>query len=59
MLVLIALLTPCFFLYHGVAGWIFERDFLWVGWKQFLVDPLYNCVVVPFGFAFTQKFVDL
>ena len=58
-LILIALLTPAYFLYYGTAGWLFERDFLWSGWVVFLATPLYNCLAAPFAFEFTRRFVDV
>jgi rod shape-determining protein MreD len=58
-LVLVALLTPIYFLYYGTAGWIFEHEFLWSGWLAFVVIPFYNCIVAPFAFEFTRRFVDL
>lgn len=57
--VLVAILTPVYFILYGVLGLVFEQHFLWPGWKAFLVDPFYNCLVAPFAFAFTRRFVDL
>ena len=36
------------FLLYGLLGAIFAKQFFWVGWPAFLVDPLYNCLMVPF-----------
>lgn len=58
-LVLIALLTPAYFLFYGLTGFLFEGEFLWVGWRIFLAGPFYNCLFAPFGFEFIRRFVDL
>ena len=57
-LMLVGLLTPSYFLFYGLAGWVFERHFFWVGWPSFVADPFYNCLVAPFGFALTKKWMD-
>jgi len=57
-LLFILLLTPGYLLFYGLTGSIFEHTFLWVGWKHFLLEPLFNCVVAPFGFEFVRKTID-
>ncbi len=58
-LVLVVLLTPAYFLFYGLTGLLFEREFLWVGWSIFLAAPFYNCLFAPLGFEFMRRFVDL
>lgn len=50
-MVLIATLTPIYFLCLGWAGSVFEHKFLWVGWNLFLAAPFYDCLIAPFAFA--------
>ncbi len=54
----IGLLTPAYFLFLGLMGQIFEHTFLWVGWREFLVEPIYNCIVAPMGFEFVRRLID-
>ncbi|MFC1678881.1 rod shape-determining protein MreD [Elusimicrobiota bacterium] len=56
---LLVVFTPVYMLFYGVAGLIFEHEFLLGGWKVFLLIPLYNCVISPFAFAFVRRFVRL
>ncbi|MFH1723403.1 MAG: rod shape-determining protein MreD [Elusimicrobiota bacterium] len=58
-IVFVMVLTPAYLLFLGFAGLVFERTFLWVGWKAFLADPLYNSLVCPFGFAFVRRSMRL
>lgn len=57
-ILLIFFLTPAYFLFFGLTGFIFEHNFLWVGWKHFFLVPLLNCAAAPFGFEFVKKFID-
>lgn len=54
-LLLVGLLTPAYFLAYGLLGRVFERDFLWVGWRLFLLAPFYNCLVAPVIFALMRR----
>lgn len=56
---LLAVLTPVYMLFWGLAGLVFEHRFLWPGWSVFVVSPVYNCVVSPFAFAFVLRFIRL
>lgn len=58
-LVLVAVLTPAYFLFHALTGLVFEHHFLWPGWKSFLAGPVYNCLLAPLGFDFVRRTVDL
>lgn len=58
-LVLLAVLTPAYLLFYGLTGLVFEKSFLWAGWKVFLLCPFYNCLVAPLLFEPTRKWVDL
>lgn len=58
-LALTFLLTPAYFLFLGLTGRVFEHQFLWVGWKAFLLNPFYNCLVAPFLFELVRKFVHV
>lgn len=57
--ILILILTPVWFLFYGVVGFVFERSFLWVGWPQFVLIPIYTALVSPAGFAFVKRFLKL
>jgi len=35
-------LSVAYFLLMGLLGLVFLKTFLWVGWPQFLLDPVYN-----------------
>jgi rod shape-determining protein MreD len=37
------------FLFYGLLGAVFAKNFIWVGWPVFIFDPLYNCLIVPFA----------
>ncbi|MFH2203616.1 MAG: rod shape-determining protein MreD [Elusimicrobiota bacterium] len=54
----VIMLTPVYFVFFGVTGLIFEHNFLWAGWVKVLLEPVYNCVLAPLGFAFVRRFVD-
>ncbi|MBI4376199.1 MAG: rod shape-determining protein MreD [Elusimicrobia bacterium] len=41
---LVFAMTWIYFLFLGVLGALFMKQFLWVGWLPFLADPLYNCL---------------
>jgi rod shape-determining protein MreD len=41
--------TLGFFVFRGLLGLLFLRSFQWVGWTPFLVDPFYNCLILPFA----------
>lgn len=41
--VLVAGMTWGYFLLLGLLGLLFLKNFLWVGWAPFIVDPLLNC----------------
>ncbi len=57
--VLILVLTPLTYLFYGIVGFVFERNFLWIGWPPFVVIPFYTAVVSLFGFAFIKRFLKL
>lgn len=57
-IILVALLTPVYFLFIGLVGAVFEHAFLWIGWNRFLLEPLYSCIVAPLGFKCVRKLVD-
>ena len=56
---LAALITPAYYLLFGFLGMLFEHQFLWVGWKLFLVNPFYNCLVAMISFPVVRKHVTL
>ena len=58
-MMLALLLTPAYFLLFGLVGLAFEHQFLWVGWKAFLLDPFYNCLVALVGFPLARRFVQV
>ncbi|MBI5239557.1 MAG: rod shape-determining protein MreD [Elusimicrobia bacterium] len=45
----VAMMTWAGFLLYGVLGAVFAEGFIWAGWPAFLLDPLYNCLLVPFA----------
>ena len=57
--VLILVLTPMTYLFYGLIGYVFERNFIWVGWAPFLLIPLYTAIVSPIGFSFVKRFLKL
>lgn len=57
--VVIVAITWGYFLLHGLLGLIFLKTFLWVGWSEFLLDPVYNCLVLPFLFWFWEGVMGL
>ena len=48
-------MTWLYFAVLGLLGLIFIKTFLWVGWQPFLLDPFYNCLLVPVAFLFWEK----
>jgi rod shape-determining protein MreD len=46
---MILAMTWAYFLLLSLLGLVFLRSFAWVGWAPFLVDPIYNCLLLPFG----------
>jgi cell shape-determining protein MreD len=58
-LVLLAVLTPAYILFYAMTGLVFEKSFLWGGWKVFILSPFYNCLVAPLVFEATRRWVDL
>ena len=48
--VMVFFLTWAYFLSTGILGMVFLKDFLWVGWKPFLCDPFYNCLIIPLAY---------
>lgn len=53
---LAAALTPVYLILLGLVGLAFERCFLWGGWRQLFVGPLYNGIVAPFAFAMARRY---
>lgn len=53
------LVTVAYFLLLALAGLTFKGQTFWVGWKAFLLDPVYNVLLAPVGFAVAQRFVRL
>ena len=49
--VVVLIMTWGYFLLLGVLGFVFSKDFLWVGWPPFLLDPFYNVLVAAFLYA--------
>ena len=45
-MVMVYVVSVIYFLLMGLFGLVFLKTFLWVGWPQFLLDPVYNCLVV-------------
>jgi len=43
--VVIFSMTWVYFLMIGLLARVFQSQFLWVGWTQFMIDPFYNCFV--------------
>lgn len=41
----------------ALAGLVFEGHVFWVGWKAFLLLPIFNALVAPIGFAIVQHYV--
>ncbi len=56
--VLVLTLSWAYYLSFGVLGLIFLKSFLWVGWKPFLLDPLYNCLMIPFLFVIWDRMIE-
>lgn len=55
------LLAAISFLYYpalALAGLIFEGHGYWVGWKQFLLTPFFNCAVAAPCFLFVERFTQ-
>ena len=46
--VVVFLMTWGFFIFYGLLGLVFSKTFLWPGWAVFIVNPFYNCLLVPF-----------
>ena len=44
-----------FHVFTGLTGLVFERQFLWVGWKVFLLGTIYNCMLAPVIFALLRR----
>lgn len=44
-----------FHAFVGLTGLVFERQFLWVGWKVFFLGTLYNCLIAPFLFSMIRR----
>lgn len=42
-------MTWGYFIFKGILGLVFMRYFSWIGWTAFLLDPLYNCLLLPIG----------
>lgn len=38
-----------YFLLSGLLSLVFMKTFSWIGWNAFLLDPFYNCLLLPFG----------
>ncbi|MDE2039711.1 MAG: rod shape-determining protein MreD [Elusimicrobia bacterium] len=51
-------LTPLYFLFWGLLGLLFSGSFLWVGWRSFLFDPFYNCLVAALAFLLWDPWVE-
>lgn len=49
--------TAAFFVLRGVLGLVFLKNFIWVGWMPFILDPFYNCLVLP-GAVWAWSVVD-
>lgn len=47
MALLVIHATWGYFLLKSLLGLVFARSFSWVGWSGFMLDPLYNCLVLP------------
>ena len=45
--VIVFFMTWAYFILTGLLGLIFMKTFLWVGWEVFLLNPFYNCLLVP------------
>lgn len=43
--VVVFFMTWAYFLLLGALGLVFMKEFLWIGWSQFLLDPFYNAVL--------------
>jgi rod shape-determining protein MreD len=41
----VLIMSWAYFVSLGLLGLLFLRDPLWVGWPQFLLDPIYNVVL--------------
>jgi len=57
--VIVFVMTMAYFIGRGLLGLVFEGNFIWVGWAPFFIDPLYNCLLIPFLFIFWDRFVEL
>lgn len=44
-------MTWGYFLLLGLLGLVFMKNFLWVGWPVFMIDPFYNCLIIPAAFV--------
>jgi rod shape-determining protein MreD len=55
---LLGLISYAYFPALAVVGLIFERHSYWVGWKEFLLTPVFNCLVAPVIFLFVERFTD-
>lgn len=53
--VLVFGMTWAYFVMMGLIGLVFSRTFIWPGWKVVLLTPIYNCVLVPFVYVFSQR----
>lgn len=50
-------MTWAYFLLLGTLSAVFPpKQFMWVGWAPFLVDPFYNCLVGAFVAAFAETY---
>jgi rod shape-determining protein MreD len=47
-------MTWVYFLLIGVIAALFLKQFQWVGWAPFLLDPFYNCLLALIVFIFWQ-----
>ncbi len=56
--VLVLGMTWAYFLCHGLLGLLFVKHFLWVGWRPFIFDPFYNCLLIPFLFVIWDRMIE-
>lgn len=54
-ILLLGIVSYVYFPALAAIGLIFEKHTFWAGWKVFFLEPIYNCIVAPFGFLFVER----
>ncbi|MFA6093041.1 MAG: rod shape-determining protein MreD [Elusimicrobiota bacterium] len=51
-------LSLIYWLSLGLAGLVFERQFLWVGWKIFILGTAFNVILAPAVFWVVRRILN-